>query len=177
MKKFYSIICPQCGTQKTTPDKRQRYCSKKCAAKQNNSVREPRSPEQRKKVSESLKKHWADHPEKKRRGMVAALDIAKYTRGKYRECPPETILELSKRTVGKIIKRMNIGCSRCNWKEDTCDIHHIYGRKIDNPNKHENLSYLCPNCHRLAQSKKIKPEELISLDNYIGDTWKQFYFG
>lgn len=70
---------------------------------------------------------------------------------------------------------MKIACSNCNWDKDICDIHHIRGRKIQNPHDHENLCYLCPNCHRLAHKGKI--EKLISLKEFIGDLWKNFYFG
>jgi DNA-directed RNA polymerase subunit RPC12/RpoP len=84
-------------------------------------------------------------------------------------------LELPGRTVGKILKRMNIGCSNCGWKKSTGDIHHINGKKIKDYNNHKNLCYLCPNCHRLVHNKKIYKENLISLDIFIGNKWKYFY--
>jgi hypothetical protein len=89
---------------------------------------------------------------------------------------PESMLDVSKRTVRKILSRLNISCSRCGWNEDVCDIHHINGKKIKNPNNHNNLCYLCPNCHRLANNGKIKKETLITLDVYIGDRWKDYYY-
>lgn len=86
-----------------------------------------------------------------------------------------SILDVSSRTVTKILTRMNIGCSRCGWKESTCDIHHINGRKIEDFNNNNNLSLICPNCHRLVHTGKIKKEELIPLSIYIGDKWKAYY--
>ena len=90
---------------------------------------------------------------------------------------PQNIYELSSRTRIKVIKRLNIGCSRCGWNEDICDMHHINGRKIKDCHNHNNLCYLCPNCHRKIHNGKIKKEELINLFDYIGDNWKQYYYG
>lgn len=90
---------------------------------------------------------------------------------------PESLLELSSRTIRKILKRLEIGCSRCKWNEGTCDIHHIHGRKIENPNKHNNLTYICPNCHRLFHEKKIGFNDVITLEQQIGDNWKKYYYG
>lgn len=86
-----------------------------------------------------------------------------------------SILDLSPRTVVKIFDRMNMGCSRCGWNEASCDLHHINGRKIPNADNHDNLCLLCPNCHRLCHSGKIKKEELISLTDYMGDIWRLYY--
>lgn len=41
---------------------------------------------------------------------------------------PETIMELSKRTISKILNRSRKGCSICGWNESICDIHHIVER-------------------------------------------------
>lgn len=86
-----------------------------------------------------------------------------------------SILELSSRTVSKIFKKLNIGCCICNWNEASCDVHHINGKKIEDYNNHKNLTYICPNCHRLVHDEKIKKETLISLDLYIGNKWKELY--
>jgi hypothetical protein len=94
---------------------------------------------------------------------------------------PTSLYELSTRTISKILERLrveqNIGCSNCGWKESISDIHHINGRKILNCHNHSNLCYLCPNCHRMAGKNLIDKSKLISLDKFIGDLWKQFYFG
>lgn len=90
---------------------------------------------------------------------------------------PTSIFEVSRRTMCKIITRLGIGCSNCGWDESTGDIHHIQGRKIENADAHTNLSYLCPNCHRLVHTHKIAKENLITLEQQIGDRWKEYYFG
>lgn len=86
------------------------------------------------------------------------------------------IYELSTRTIQKIIKRAKINCAICGWDKTTLDIHHINGRKIDNPDNHTNLVCLCPNCHRLAHEHKISKNELtkVSLDKLLVN-WRDYY--
>jgi hypothetical protein len=90
---------------------------------------------------------------------------------------PTTLWGVSSRTITKILKRLNVGCSRCGWKEATCDLHHIHGKKIDNPNDHSNLTILCPNCHRMFHCGLIGASDVQNLNDHIGDSWKQHYFG
>jgi Zn finger protein HypA/HybF involved in hydrogenase expression len=85
------------------------------------------------------------------------------------------IIELSQLNLGyikMITEILQLSCSQCGWNLDICDIHHIFGKDISVPDNPKNLAYLCPNCHRLAQRLKIKPEELINIEDYIGDMWK-----
>lgn len=100
------------------------------------------------------------------RGSKIVKDISKI----------QSILELSLRTVQKILKKLNVGCSICGWDKTSIDIHHIEGRKIKNPDDHTNLICLCPNCHRLAHEKKIEKNLLFenSLKNKPID-WKSYY--
>ena len=90
------------------------------------------------------------------------------------------ISDLSSRTITKVFNRLrkfeNIGCSRCGWNKSTCDMHHINGRKIPDWKNHDNISYLCPNCHRLVHTKLVPKEELISITKQIGDKWKEYYY-
>ena len=86
----------------------------------------------------------------------------------------ESILQASTRTVSKILARLNIGCSRCGWNEAICDIHHIKPTSKGGSDEHYNLTYLCPNCHRLAHRGKV--DSFITLVEQIGDSWKDFYF-
>jgi len=88
-----------------------------------------------------------------------------------------SVYEASHRTRLKIVRRLNLPCSRCGWSEAVCDLHHIRGRKLPDPHNHNNLSLLCPNCHRLADQGKIKPEDLITLDDYFPANWADFYYG
>ena len=61
-----------------------------------------------------------------------------------------SILEISSRTIGKMLKRANRGCELCDWRVASCDIHHIVERKDGGSNDLNNLIILCPNCHRKA---------------------------
>jgi len=87
-----------------------------------------------------------------------------------------SLWNVSSRTRSKILSRIKTGCCRCGWNEGSCDLHHINGKKIKNPHNDSNLALLCPNCHRLYHQKKIGPNDVISIDKYLGD-WKKFYFG
>lgn len=84
-----------------------------------------------------------------------------------------SIFEVSKRTAQKILRRLNIECSNCGWNKAPCDIHHIVHKAKGGSDDHSNLSYLCPNCHRLAHYGKIT--EFITLAEQIGDKWKDCY--
>ena len=88
----------------------------------------------------------------------------------------DSLWNLSSRTRSKIIERSGKGCCRCGWNEGSCDLHHIHGRKIADPHRNENLALLCPNCHRLYHEGKIGPDDVVSLDIYIGD-WMKYYYG
>lgn len=88
----------------------------------------------------------------------------------------DSIWKMSSRTRCKVLKRFGKGCCRCGWNEATCDLHHIHGRKIPNPHAASNLTLLCPNCHRLYHNKQIGPNDVISLDVYMGD-WMKYYYG
>ena len=90
---------------------------------------------------------------------------------------PQSILDLSKRTITKVLNRINRGCSICGWNEATCDIHHIIPRKNGGSNDNDNLCILCPNCHRKVHDKKIDPSTLINIIDYIGEDWKNYYYG
>ena len=62
--------------------------------------------------------------------------------------------------VKKALKKY--GCFYCGWKEVSCDVHHINGRKSQSL---KNLTYACPNCHRLIHRGFIA--ELITIDKFI----------
>ena len=95
-----------------------------------------------------------------------------------RETEATTVYDLSTRTISKILKRLKVPCSNCGWYVEGVvgDLHHIIERKHGGSNSHDNITYLCPNCHRLVHSNKIKPETLINLSEYIGDSWKDYYY-
>lgn len=87
-----------------------------------------------------------------------------------------SILDVSKRTVMKILRRANIGCSICQWNAASCDIHHIIPKREGGTNDMSNLIVICPNCHRMAH-EKIYSRELL-FDKSIKTTlpnWQEYY--
>lgn len=153
LSKILPIVdCKICGRDFQKSHRRETCCSKECKNKNKTLHVINKTKEQR------------------------ALTSAKGSKGKYKR-NPESILDLSSRTVGKIISRLNIGCCVCGWNKAPCDIHHIQGRKIPNADDHSNLTYLCPNCHRLFHKKKLSENDVISLRDQIGDHWKEYYYG
>ena len=84
--------------------------------------------------------------------------------------------ELSKRTQAKVLRRLGTHCSHCDFfcKGITLDIHHIVPVKKGGSDDTKNLSYLCPNCHRMAHNGLVI--DFISLEEQIGDSWKNVYY-
>ena len=171
-------ICKECNNEFEIHrnNRRNIFCSSSCAAKYNNKFRKPVSDETRKLLSASMKKHYIEHPEAIRRGDEQSKLVGQAIKGSTGKIP-KSIMELSKRTITKLLKRLNIACSRCGWKESTCDIHHINGKKIPNYDNHNNLTIICPNCHRLVHTHKIKKEELVPLSTQLKEDWLDMYYG
>ncbi len=152
------------------------FCSRSCSSKYNNRLRLPRTEKTKLLQSISLKNYYKNHPEAIRRGEVHSKSVGNSTKGSTGKIP-KSIMELSKRTITKVLKRLNIGCSRCGWKESTCDIHHINGKKIPDHNNHNNLTIVCPNCHRMIHTHKINKTELIPLSISLKESWLDEYYG
>jgi len=166
--------CEACG-KKFTPKWRKstaRFCSRQCANK-TIFLGVPLSEEHKAKIRESMPKKEYTEEERELQRQRAM----KGSRGKYHTYAPSTILSLSKRTVAKILKRLNIGCSVCGWKKAALDIHHIVPRKNGGSDDHKNLTAVCPNDHRLAQLGLLEASSLMTLHEQIGERWKEFYFG
>jgi len=51
-------------------------------------------------------------------------------------------------------------CMNCGWDKAGCDGHHIIPLKKGGLNTIENISVLCPNCHRLAHRNILTEEHL-----------------
>jgi len=85
-----------------------------------------------------------------------------------------SLMDLSKRTISKIINRSGVGCSICGWKEAALDIHHIIYRKNGGTNDMKNLSLLCPNHHRMIHSNVLDSSNLKTIDETLSN-WKDFY--
>jgi hypothetical protein len=148
-----------------------RFCSNICAKSFSTKYKRD---EINKKVSDTLSIKY--------NGLTKQQKIQKEIADKHasyiRETEVTSLLDLSSRTVTKILKRMNLPCSNCDWHFDgvVCDVHHITERKNGGTNAHTNLTYICPNCHRLVHNDIIKKESLINLYDYIGDEWKKYYY-
>lgn len=181
MRTIKTLICKECGNEFKTVW-RNKFCSRRCSGISSNKNRPPPSEETKKKQRESLKKYYINHPEKtnperNRRGVEYTKFIGSFTKGKFKGAFIESILSVSKRTTSKILKRLNLGCCICGWKDGSCDVHHINGRKIKNADNHENLTLLCPNHHRLFHEKNISKENIIPLSKYFPENWRDVYYG
>lgn len=150
-----------------------RFCNKKCSRSFSTKIKRKDINE---KVSKTLKsKIDVNGLTSQQRKDNYALKAKKL---KDKIILSSSILDLSSRTVAKIIKRMQLPCSLCGWYEEgvSGDIHHIKEQKNGGSNEHSNLTYICPNCHRKAHSNKIDSTKFISLETYVGNKWKEFYF-
>ena len=197
-KGVYKTFCENCNKEHNGSYGSGRFCSKECAKsfstknkrklineKVSNSLKgRIISDLTSKKISEAGKgkRHTEETKEKIRKSKlefykeeenILKISIAHLSqKGKN----INSILDVSSRTVTKILKRLKIGCSLCGWDKATCDLHHIKGRKVANPNAHSNLTYICPNCHRLVHAGLVDSKELVTLEQHIGDRWKEYYF-
>lgn len=176
MRKEKSIVCKECGKEFRTIWNN-KFCGHSCSAKHSNRNRPPPTEEHCRNISEGLKKARQEHPEWFPQGQKHIDNVAKTTRGKYYGNTIKSILDVSKRTASKILKRLDIGCCVCGWKEGSCDIHHINGRKVKDANGHWNLTCVCPNHHRLFHNGKLPKEKLIPLTEYFPNNWKDVYYG
>ena len=64
---------------------------------------------------------------------------------------------------------------KCKW-EPNCKKNHIIEKKQGGSDEHTNLTYICPNCHRLVHSQKFETKSLVPLSDYVGDDWKKYYY-
>jgi len=94
-----------------------------------------------------------------------------------RSCNVNSILDLSSRTVAKLLKRANIGCQICGWNKASCDIHHIVEVCNNGSNDQSNLIVICPNCHREIHSAKKYSKQFLearSIEKCFSN-WRDFY--
>lgn len=158
--------CERCGKVMTERFGSGRFCSRACANSRDHST------ETRKKLSCAAKanaeKRISDCPENIRIAKVKKV--------------PTNLLELSKRTVSKIVLRMQLPCSCCDTYVPgvVWDIHHIIPKKSGGSDCADNLTYICPNCHRICHTDiSLLPSELIPLDKFLeikGKRWQDYYF-
>lgn len=156
-----------------------RFCSHSCAAQYNNSKRKIRHGKTKTKhclecgkeievsIYSSSKSWYCEEHDRRKNKSPHSKDTSKI----------KSILEFSKRTAVKILKRMGAKCSICGWNESTCDIHHIIPKKNGGTDDMDNLIYICPNCHRVCHTTtKYSIEYLKSLAlSILYKDWKEFY--
>jgi 5-methylcytosine-specific restriction endonuclease McrA len=144
-----------------------RFCSSKCA-------RGFSTRDKRKIINEKVRKKLTKETTQQRAQRKVASKHSYYKR----KTEATSLYDMSKRTMVKVLRRMKLPCSYCGWFVNGVvgDIHHITPRKDGGDDSHKNLTYICPNCHRCAHSGIISPNELITLEDYIGDTWKEYYY-
>jgi hypothetical protein len=158
--------CEKCGNVMTELYGTGRFCSRSCANSRTH------SEETRNKLSKATKAF----AEKRASSDPKAIRVAKVKR------EPTDLLELSKRTISKIVLRMELPCSCCGiyipgvvW-----DLHHIKARKAGGSDSADNLTYICPNCHRICHTDvTLLPKPLISLKDFLillGKRWQDYYF-
>lgn len=168
--------CEYCNNTFETTEPRKRFCNHSCSSKLSNSKRPPMTEEQKTKISKSIKQYYIDNPNTKESNKAMSISVGKYTKGKHKT-DITSIFELCNRSRCKIILRLDLSCSVCGWDKCIGDLHHINGRKIDNPHDHTNLCYLCPNCHRMSHNGLIDKNSLITFEEQVGDKWKEYYYG
>lgn len=151
-KEFKPYYCKQCGKLVFESYGSNRYCSRKCANK--HSI----SNEQKKKISIQIIKFWDKKGRKEKPIKI-----------------PKSILDLSKRTITKILKRAHQGCMICGWNEATCDIHHIIPKKQGGSDNNDNLIVVCPNCHRKIHCHVLDIPENTNID-VLFKNWTNYYF-
>lgn len=88
----------------------------------------------------------------------------------------ENLLQFSKRTVAKVLKRAGVACLICGYNKTSLDIHHIDEKKNGGTDDHSNLIAVCPNCHREAHEGLI--EKTVLFENCLEirfKDWKEYY--
>jgi DNA-directed RNA polymerase subunit RPC12/RpoP len=147
---MYTKICRWCQKKIITKDHRQVFCGNVCSGKYYGEQR-------RNKLcyKYTCSKCSAEFVTKHKLRKNRPIRCEKCKRKVPRTKNIKSILDLSKRTVSKVIKRLKLSCFICGWDKAACDIHHIIPKKQGGSNKHNNLTYVCPNCHRLAHDGKI----------------------
>ena len=170
---YPSKTCLHCSHAFTPKDPRQKFCGLSCSATATQQGR-VRSQEHKDKIRVALTGRFKDKPNPQKGSAQHREAVGRSTTtGRVLK----SLLTASKRTQRKVLARLELGCSRCGWKEGICDIHHIRGRKIPDADQHSNLAYICPNCHRLVHEGKVQAEDLVPLTRSLPENWQDQYYG
>lgn len=185
------MICERCGKEHDGTFGSGRFCSQSCANKHECSderkarVRETLKAtydkiEKEGRICETCGKIFHSRDMSRKQCFDCLPTTVKHTKGKEN---PKSILELSSRTVIKILRRMDLPCSCCGFhiKGISLDIHHIVPRAKGGSNDMSNLTYICPNCHRVAHTdEKLLQKPLVSLEEQLSElklNWVDYYYG
>lgn len=168
-------ICINCG-KPLTKRYQVKFCCQSCAATFNNRARQT-TTKGKQKLAHCIvcgKEFWASiHINA---GKCRCENCKKHNRPHYNE-NPKSILDMSKRTMTKLIQRAKMGCSICGWDDAQPDVHHIIPRCEGGSNDNSNLIIVCPNCHRVIHTtNKYTREylETLSIDKTFTN-WKDYY--
>ena len=81
----------------------------------------------------------------------------------------------SNHRMKELLEAYNLNkCSICGIDDISMDIHHINGRRVEDPHNHNNLTVVCPNCHRRIEQNVISVDKLIKLSDVLDDNWKNY---
>lgn len=59
--------------------------------------------------------------------------------------------------IGRLIReKRGDRCELCAWDKARCDVHHKIAQRDGGLHTEDNLIVLCPNCHRLVETNKLK---------------------
>ena len=166
-------VCLECGKQITK--RKNKFCNRSCAASYNNRNRKNTTKGKTKigicvecgkeiEVSVHINKQKIKCDECKKHNRPHSKQI-------------KSILDCSKRTAVKIVRRAGVGCAICGWNESTCDIHHIVPRKEGGTNDNSNLIIICPNCHRKIHADNAYTRDYLqtlSIDKTFVN-WIEYY--
>lgn len=198
------MICENCGKEHDGKYASGRFCCKSCSIAFGNK-KKAKNPEKNKKISESVKRYYIEHPEVLQYKKHNKPDYTyicekcgdtfktkyKIKNGRYIHCENckrkvvhykdinklTSIKELSKRTITKLLVRANKECSLCGWNESTKDIHHIIPRSKGGTDDGSNLIIVCPNCHRVIHTTDKYSEEYLKQFSIENtfNNWKDYY--
>lgn len=184
-------VCEKCGKVMTEKFGSGRFCSRACA-----NSRSHLSSEERTRISESVKianKRYCSTeracercgemyvPNNRLRKLCYSCQPKIIVRASAKQIP-ESILQISSRTLSKIISRMNLPCSCCGFFVSgvVLDLHHIVPRGKGGEDTAHNLTYICPNCHRIAHTDvSLLKKELVPFDIYLSElnlNWRDYYY-
>lgn len=139
--------CKECNEKFNAPIKElnrgnAKFCSQSCAATWGNRTREKQSLECE-ACGETFKSK-AGNAKFCSSNCAQALNA----NNGYRKRANRNSAEM-KRIKRKVDRNQ---CYNCDWSKTTCDLCHIKPVKNGGDNTPDNLTVLCPNCHRLADN-------------------------